>query len=74
VVAVREPEMPVTISVVVPGVAVLLDVSVSVLVPVVEEGENAAVTPAGKPAMERFTALVKPYRGSTEIVDVPDAP
>ena len=60
VVAVRLPEVPVMVRVEVPGVAVLLAVSVSVLVPVVDVGENAAITPEGRPAMERFTALVKP--------------
>jgi hypothetical protein len=74
VVAVRVSDVPVTVSVVLPGVAVLLTASVSVLVPVVDEGENAAVTPAGRPATERFTVLLKPYSGNTEIVDVPDAP
>ena len=68
------PEVPVMVSEVLPGVAVLLTVSVSVLVPVVDVGENAAVTPVGRPAIESFTVPVNPYSGNTEIVDVLDAP
>ena len=61
VVAVRLPEMPVMVSVLVPPLAVLLAVSVSVLVPVVDAGENEALTPLGRPDRERFTLPVKPY-------------
>ena len=73
-VAVTVPEVPVMVRLLLPGVAVLLAVSVSVLVPVVATGEKDAVTPAGRPAIERFTEPVKPYSGNTEIVAVPDAP
>ena len=73
-VAVSVPEVPVMVRVLLLGVAVLLTVSVSVLLPVVDTGEKDAVTPAGRPAIERFTEPVKPYSGNTEIVDVPDAP
>ena len=74
VVADRVPEVPVMVSEVLTGVAVLLIVSVNVLVPVVDVGENAAVTPVGRPAIESFTVPVNPYSGNTEIVDVLDAP
>ena len=74
VVAVNVPDCPVTVMVLAPGVAVLLTVNVSVLEPVVETGENAAVTPAGRPAMDRLTPPVNPYAGRTVIVEVPEAP
>ena len=61
VVSVRLPEMPVMVSVLVPPLAVLLAVRVSVLVPVVEVGENEALTPLGRPDRERFTLPVNPY-------------
>ena len=61
VVSVRLPEVPVMVSVLVPTLAVLLAVRVSVLVPVVEAGENEAVTPLGRPDTERFTLPVNPY-------------
>src|SRR5271156_2213017 len=60
-VSVRLPEVPVMVSVLVPTLAVLLAVRVSVLVPVVEVGENEAVTPPGRPDTERFTLPVNPY-------------
>ena len=72
--AVTVPEVPVMVRLLLPGVAVLLTVTVSVLVPVVVTGEKDAVTPAGSPAIERFTEPVKPYSGTTEIVDVLDEP
>ena len=74
VLAVREPDVPVTVSVVVPRAAVLLAVSVSTLDPVVGFGENDAVTPAGKPVTARFTLPVNPYCGYTETYDVPVVP
>ena len=75
VVSVRVPEVPVMVRIllVVAG-AVLLTVSVRVLVPLVEAGEKAAVTPVGRPETESFTVLVNPNIGMTEIVDVPVAP
>ena len=74
VLAVNVPEVPVMVRLVLTGVAVLLTVSVSVLVPVVATGEKDAVTPVGRPAIERFTEPVNPYSGNTEIVDVVDTP
>lgn len=50
------------------AVAEVLAVRVSVLVPVVDVGENEAVTPLGNPAIARFTLPVKPYSGITVIV------
>jgi hypothetical protein len=50
VVAVVEPEVPVTVTVLVPTVAVLVAVNVSVLdPPVISAGEKLAVTPLGRP-------------------------
>lgn len=63
--AVREPEVPVTVSAEVPRVAVLLAVSVSVVFPVVGLGEKDAVTPAGKPLTARLTLPLNPYCGVT---------
>jgi hypothetical protein len=58
----------VTVTVAAPSVAVLDAVNVRVLVPVVEVGLNAAVTPAGKPAAVKATLLVKPPVGTTVMV------
>jgi hypothetical protein len=52
----------------VPVVAVADAVKVSVLVPVVGFGENAAVTPEGSPVALRVTLPVKPPAGVTVIV------
>jgi len=68
------PEVPVMVSVLVPPGAEELAVSVRVLVPVVEVGEKDAVTPLGRPEMERFTLPVKPYSGVTVTVEVAVAP
>ena len=70
----RGPEVPVTVSVVVPRAAVLLAVSVSVLFPVIGFGEKDAVTPAGKPLTARLTLPLNPYCGYTETYDVPEVP
>lgn len=70
VVAVREPDVPVTVTVAAPVVAVLLAVSVSTLVPVVGLVPNAAVTPLGKPDAARVTLPVKPPTSVTVIVSV----
>jgi hypothetical protein len=52
-----------------------LAVKVRVLVPVVEAGENEAVTPPGKnDARERATLPVKPYSGTTVIVALTEPP
>jgi hypothetical protein len=70
VVAAMLPDVPVMVSVLVPPAAEALAVRVNVLVPVVEVGENEAVTPLCNPAIERFTLPVKPYSGTTVIVAV----
>jgi len=63
VVWVNAPDTPVTVSVNVPRVAVLLAVIVSILVVAVEEGLKLAVTPAGSPAMVRLTLPLNPLAG-----------
>jgi len=61
VVLVRAPEVPVTVTVCVPGTAVLPGVSVSVLLLLVLAGLNVAVTPLGSPDAAKFTLLLKPF-------------
>jgi hypothetical protein len=60
-----QPPAAVTVIVEVPALAVLVAVKVSVLeppaVPLRLAGENAAVTPAGTPAIERATAELNPF-------------
>jgi len=67
VLAVRDPEVPVTVTVFVPNAALLLAVNVSVENPVVGFCEKDAVTPLGNPETERFTFPVNPYCGLTLI-------
>ncbi len=57
------PDVPVTLTVTPPVVAVLLAVSVNVLVLVVLMGLNDAVTPLGRPDADRLTLPVKPFCG-----------
>lgn len=75
-VLVRLPEVPVIVTVAVPGDAELAALSVSVLVLVVVAlvGLNDAVTPVGRPDAARATAPVKPFCGVIEMVLVPLAP
>jgi hypothetical protein len=54
------PEVPVIVTVKVPGVAVLLAVRVRKLSSVVGLGEKAPVTPAGKPDMLIVTEFESP--------------
>ena len=70
----RLPDEPVTVTVAVPVVAVLLAVNVSLLVLAVLVGLNDAVTPLGRPDAKKLTALLKPFCGVTVIVLVPLAP
>ena len=65
VVWLSEPEVPVTVTVVGPGVAPALAVSVSTLVPAVLAGLNEAVTPLGRPDAARLTLPLKPPTGAT---------
>ena len=74
VVRVRVPEVPVTVSVTVPVAAALPAVSVSVLAEVALVGLKFAVTPEGRPEIDRFTVPLKPLTGFTLMVLVPILP
>ena len=66
VLAVSEPDVPVMVRVVVPGAAVLLAVSVSMVEPdAMGFWAKDAVTPAGRPVTARLTLPVNPYWGFT---------
>jgi hypothetical protein len=71
---VNGPDVPVTVTVVVPVVAVVLAIRASVLEPVAGFGLNKAVTPLGRPNADKLTPLLKPFCGVTVIVVVPLAP
>ena len=77
VVCVVEPDVPVMVTVAVPVVAVeeAVSVNVDVTVPfaggVTGFGENAAVTPLGRPDALSVVTALKPLRLVTEIVLVP---
>jgi hypothetical protein len=66
-VAVRLPDLPVTVTVAVPAAAVAPAVNVRVLDVVALAGLNDAVTPLGSPATVRATAPVNPDVGETAI-------
>ena len=69
------PLAPVTVTVVVPTVAVVEAVNVSMLVdPVTDAGLKAAVTPVGSPLALRATAPVNPPVRVIPIELVPEAP
>jgi hypothetical protein len=68
------PEVPVTVIVKAPVVAVLLAVSVSTLELVEDVGLNEAVTPLGIPAAVNATLPVNPPMSVTVMVSVPLAP
>lgn len=68
------PDVPVMVTVDVPGAAVLLAVNVMVLVPVVLEGLKEAVTPVGRPEAAKLTLPANPFCGITVIVLVPLVP
>ena len=75
VVAVREPEVPVMVNVVVPRAAALLAVRVRTLNPVVGFVPQDAVTPLGRAEVTaRVTLPVKPYCGVTVMADVAEEP
>jgi hypothetical protein len=63
VVSVRVPDLPVTVIVYVPVVALLLAVKVRTLVLVAGLVPNAAVTPEPMPVADRVTLPVKPFAG-----------
>ena len=71
---VRVPDEPVTVTVIVPVVAVLLAVSVNVLVLAVLLGLNDAVTPLGRPDADKLTLLLKLFCGVTVMVLAPLVP
>lgn len=71
---VKVPEEPVTVNVTVPTAAVAFEASVNVLTLAVLLGLNDAVTPLGKPDIDKLTLPVKPFSGATVIVLVPPAP
>jgi hypothetical protein len=66
--------VPVIATLTVPVVAVLEAVNVSVLVPVVETGLNAAVTPVGRAPTLSATLPLNPPKGVTEMLLVPVPP
>jgi hypothetical protein len=74
VVAVRVPDVPVTVIVVLPSEVLLLAASVNVLEAVALAGLNVAVTPAGKPDAVRLTAPLKPFCPAIVIVAAPLVP
>ena len=74
VVAVWLPEVPVMVTLYCPRLAELLAVKVTVLFPFVGFGEKDAVTPLGRPEVERVTLPVNPYDGFMEMKVVPEVP
>ena len=68
------PDVPVMVTVAVPGVAVLLAVNVNVLAVVVVVGLKDAETPLGRLDVDRLTLPLKPFWGVTVIVLVPLEP
>ena len=71
---VSAPLVPVIVTVAGPVAAVLLAVNVSVLLVVVLDGLNDAVTPDGNPEADRLTLPVNPFTPVTEMVLVPLEP
>ena len=74
VVWVSDPDVPVTVMVLVPVVAVLLAVKVRTLVDVVGLVPNEAVTPLGRAEVDSDTDPLKPPDGVTVIVLLPLEP
>ena len=72
--AVKLPEVPVMVTVDIEARTEALAVSVSTLDPVVEPGENAAVTPLGRPDAASVTLPLNPFKSVTEMVSVVLAP
>jgi hypothetical protein len=68
------PHVPVTVTVAGPVVATLLAISVNVLEPGVGFGLNRAVTPLGKPEIDKVTLLLKPFCGARVIAVMPLPP
>ena len=74
VVLVKPPDVPVTVTVKVPVVAVLAAERVNRLLAFAGFVPNMAPTPLGKPDAVRLTLPLKPLRGLIEIVVEPEAP
>ena len=68
------PDKPVMVTVIVPVVAVLPAVKVSVLVLAVLLGLNDTVTPLGRPDADKVTLPLKPFCGVTVMVLAPLVP
>ena len=68
------PDEPVTVIVNVPTAAAALVVSVNVLALSVLLGLNDALTPLGRPEIDKLTVPVNPFSGVTVIAAVPLAP
>ena len=74
VVAVRLPDVPVMVTVVVPAAAVLLTLNVNRLEVLVGFVAKVAVTPLGRPLTARVVLPVKPFAGATLMVSVTAPP
>lgn len=70
----RLPDVPVTVMVNVPTVAVDVADNRRVLVVAAGLGLNEAVTPVGMPDAVKLTLLEKPFTGLTVMMDCPDVP
>ena len=71
---VKAPDEPVTVRVNVPTAAVAIEVSVNVLVLEALRGLNDAVTPPGRPDIDKLTFPLKLFSGVRVMVLVPLAP
>jgi hypothetical protein len=74
VVCFSDPLTPTTVMVEVPGLAVLLTEMYRVVDPVIGDAPNQATTPFGHPLWPSETEPVKPFDGTTEMVDVTRVP
>jgi hypothetical protein len=74
VVAVKVPDVPVMVMLLVPVAAVVVAVKVRMLEPVVGFVPKAAVTPAGNPETASFTLPLNPYNGATATAAVAESP
>lgn len=71
VVSAKLPDLPVIVTVDVPGVAAAPAVNVKVLLVVVGFFPNAAVTALGRPDADKVTSPLKPFNGVMVMVLVP---
>lgn len=71
---VKLPEEPVTVTVAVPGVAVLDTDRVRTVLVVTGFDPKAALTPVGNPDAVRVTLPLKPFSGFTVMVVEPEVP